>query len=209
MLFSSSASALAIRLGTGPWHSRLTHKSASYGSVNSWLHTIVRFRYGPPVCSPPRLTGPVELCVSIGPRWLSTSQLAGLGSPRVQWDMLRAKLRIAPAGLPPASSAARLAARAHITCFPMRCRPSPHSRWVGFHMTLFEACSAFTHVPTCMVAELPNSSPLTPQCFKPCRYPHDPPQLLPPEAITSWAAPVPARKTRLSTAHVETQVGWT
>jgi len=25
-------------------------------------------------------------------------------------------------------------------------------------MTIFEACSAFTHVPTCMVAELPKAA---------------------------------------------------
>jgi len=82
-----------FRIGTGhqadPWHSRLPHESASCGRFISGLHTIVRFRYGPPACSPPWLTGSAELCVSTGPRWLPTSQLAGLGSPRDQWDMLR------------------------------------------------------------------------------------------------------------------------
>ena len=51
----------------------------------------------------------------------STSQLAGRGSPRGQWDLYGAKLRTAPAGLPPAISGARLAA--HFPCchvFPLR-----------------------------------------------------------------------------------------
>jgi len=34
-------------------------------------------------------------------------------------------------------------------------RPSPKFRRVGSHITLFEACSAFTHVPACMLAKPP------------------------------------------------------
>jgi hypothetical protein len=34
-------------------------------------------------------------------------------------------------------------------------RPSPSERRVGSHVTLFEACSAFTHVTACMLAESP------------------------------------------------------
>jgi hypothetical protein len=34
-------------------------------------------------------------------------------------------------------------------------RPSPLFRRVGSHITLFEACSAFTHVPACMLAKPP------------------------------------------------------
>ena len=36
-----------------------------------------------------------------------------------------------------------------------RQRPSPQTRRVGFRNFLFEACSAFTHVPACMVAKSP------------------------------------------------------
>ena len=36
-----------------------------------------------------------------------------------------------------------------------RRRPSPKTRRVGFRIFLFEACSAFTHVPACMVAKSP------------------------------------------------------
>ena len=36
-----------------------------------------------------------------------------------------------------------------------RLRPSPYLRRVGSHITLFEACSAFTHVSACMLAEPP------------------------------------------------------
>ena len=39
-------------------------------------------------------------------------------------------------------------------CFPVRHRPSPNYRRVGSRIALFEACSAFTHVPACAVAEL-------------------------------------------------------
>ena len=43
----------------------------------------------------------------------------------------------------------------------------------------FEACSTFTRVPARMVAEPPQSGPLSPECFRPFRYLHDPPWLLP------------------------------
>ncbi len=34
-------------------------------------------------------------------------------------------------------------------------RPSPHYSWVGSCITFFEACSAFTQVTTCRLAESP------------------------------------------------------
>ena len=43
----------------------------------------------------------------------------------------------------------------------------------------FEACSTFTRVPARMVAEPLQSGPLSPECFRPFRYLHDPPWLLP------------------------------
>jgi len=39
-----------------------------------------------------------------------------------------------------------------------RRRPSPKYRRVGSHITLFEACSAFTHVPACMLAKPPKAA---------------------------------------------------
>ncbi len=36
-----------------------------------------------------------------------------------------------------------------------RRRPSPHYRWVGSCITVFEACSAFTRVTTCRLAKSP------------------------------------------------------
>ena len=36
-----------------------------------------------------------------------------------------------------------------------RRRPSPHYSWVGSCITLFEACSAFTRVTACRLAESP------------------------------------------------------
>ena len=41
-------------------------------------------------------------------------------------------------------------------------RPSPITRWVGSCINRFEACSAFTHVTACMLAESPKR-PSTPE----------------------------------------------
>jgi hypothetical protein len=40
-------------------------------------------------------------------------------------------------------------------------RPSLFISQVGFRITLFEACSAFTHVTACMIAESPIVIPFT------------------------------------------------
>ncbi len=45
-----------------------------------------------------------------------------------------------------------LGAVAHLT---QELRPSPCLRRVGSHIARFEACSAFTHVPACMLAKSP------------------------------------------------------
>ena len=39
-----------------------------------------------------------------------------------------------------------------------RRRPSPLNRRVGFRIALFEACSAFTRVTACMLAESPKAT---------------------------------------------------
>jgi len=39
---------------------------------------------------------------------------------------------------------------------PPQQRPSPPSRWVGSRIRSFEACSAFTHVTACQLAESPS-----------------------------------------------------
>ena len=44
---------------------------------------------------------------------------------------------------------------------------------VGFRIARLEACSAFTRVPACMVAESPKVI-LLPKCFNPCRHLHEP-----------------------------------
>lgn len=71
----------------------------------------VRFRCGPPACSPPGLTRPEQ---PFGPPGLPGLFLSGFqvtGPPRVPVGYHhRAKLRVAPAGLSPASTAASLAA---------------------------------------------------------------------------------------------------
>ena len=40
---------------------------------------------------------------------------------------------------------------------PSRRRPSPNLRRVGFRIPCFEACSAFTRVPACLLAKLPKA----------------------------------------------------
>jgi len=51
-------------------------------------------------------------------------------------------------------------------------RPSPLNRRVGFRITLFEACSAFTRVTACTLAESPEATLYT-GVLQPLRYLHD------------------------------------
>ena len=81
-----------------------------------------------------------------------------------------------------------------------RRRPSPLLRRVGFHITLFEACSTFTRVTACMLADSPKGS-LSLKCFSPIRYLLEPPQVLPAGATSCRAGITPAEDTRLCTAH--------
>ena len=57
---------------------------------------------------------------------------------------------------------------------PGRHRSSPFPRRVDSHIARFGACSAFTHVPACMLAEPPIAVLLS-ECFNPCRYLHESP----------------------------------
>ena len=53
-----------------------------------------------------------------------------------------------------------------------RRRPSPFHRRVGFRITLFEACSAFTHVTACTLARPPEATLYTGVLVS-LRYLHD------------------------------------
>ena len=86
----------------------------------------------------------------------------------------------------------RKPAGALVALFPAGRRPSPVSRRVDFRNNRFEACSAFTRVPACMVAEPPKAA-LLPECFSPYRYPS--------RNDSCWVGFAPTRKARLSTAH--------
>ena len=59
----------------------------------------------------------------------------------------------------PAPIPRRKPAGAFVALFPAGQRPSPYYRRVGFRAKRFEACSAFTRVPACMVAEPPIGGP--------------------------------------------------
>ena len=52
----------------------------------------------------------------------------------------------------------RIPAGALVALFPADRRPSPIDRRVGFRINRFGACSAFTRVPACMVAEPPKAA---------------------------------------------------
>ena len=87
----------------------------------------------------------------------------------------------------------RTPASALVALFPASRRPSPISRRVGFRVIRFEACSAFTRVPACMVAEPPVAA-LLPECFSPCRYLHEPPWPLPAGAtVAGWDSHPPGK----------------
>ena len=92
------------------------------------------------------------------------------------------------------------------TChsLPNRWQPSPLSGRVGFRLTGFEACSAFTHVTARMVAK----PPLAARCVGVLQTISLPPSSAP--TATGWsdscrAGFAPAEEWRLSTAHLITQ----
>ena len=94
--------------GRNPWQLQCTHKSAPCGT--HFDVSLVRFRYGPPGCSPPGLTRPTELNVSTAYRGFYFRASSHRVTPITAGYNYGAKLRIAPAGLSPASTAASLAA---------------------------------------------------------------------------------------------------
>ena len=84
-----------------------------------FVASFVRSRYGPPACSPPGLTRPLRPFGRPGLPGLLLPGFQITGSPRMPagYDY-GAKLRIAPAGLSPASTAASLAAPLSQLFFP-------------------------------------------------------------------------------------------
>ena len=85
-------------------------------------------------------------------------------------------------------------AGALVALFPAGRRPSPNYRRVGFRINRFGACSAFTRVPACMVAEPPKAAS-KPECFGPCRYLHEPPWPLPAGAtVAGWVSHPPGKR---------------
>jgi hypothetical protein len=76
-----------------------------------------------------------------------------------------------------------------------RRRPSPFLSRVGSHVTRFEACSAFTHVTACMLADPPRGHLL--KCFSPVRYLLEPLQVLPAGATVAGRDSHPLETTRL------------
>jgi hypothetical protein len=79
-------------------------------------------------------------------------------------------------------------------------RPSPITRWVGSCINRFEACSAFTHVMACTLAESP-SDPLH-RKLRPLRYLCSRFGCYRVERTSSRAGVTPAEVQCLFTAHV-------
>ena len=80
-------------------------------------------------------------------------------------------------------------------------RPSPITRWVGSCINRFEACSAFTHVMACTLAESP-SDPLH-RKLRPLRYLCSRFGCYRVERTSSRAGVAPAEVQCLFTAHVQ------
>ena len=76
---------------------------------------------------------------------------------------------------------------------PDRWQPSPSLRRVDFRMNCFEACSAFTHVAACVLAESPKGDPLSSECFSAVRYLLAPLRLLPAGATVAGRGSHPLR----------------
>jgi hypothetical protein len=118
-----------------------------------------------------------------------------LGFPCCVWSPLPACRRQYPAG--PMETCSFV--RSH------RLRPSPNRRRVGPCITLFEACSAFTQVAACMLAESPMrpSTPKASGSFVASATA---------SIATGWNEPVPGRDfspaedQRLFTAHSDLRV---
>ena len=73
---------------------------------------------------------------------------------------------------------------------PGRWQPSPRSRRVSLRIIRFEACSVFTPVTACTLAEPPDGGPSVSQYFSRCR-PHAPLRLLAVVMMISAGKPLP------------------
>ena len=75
---------------------------------------------------------------------------------------------------------------------PDRWQPSPYSGRVGFRITRFEACAAFTSLRPAWSLNRPGRS-LSSECFSRCRYLHRPLRLLPAGATVAGRDSHPLR----------------
>src|SRR5450759_3844239 len=63
-------------------------------------------------------------------------------------------------------------------------QPSPNGRRVGIRIVTFEACSGFTHVTACRIAQPPKAAFVT--RLQPCRLPDRAARQLPDQSTTLW-----------------------
>ena len=85
---------------------------------------------------------------------------------------------------------------ARVARFPTA-QPSPYSGRVGFRITRFEACAAFTSLRPAWSLNRPGR-PLSSECFSRCRYLHRPLRLLPAGATVAGRDSHPLRNGALS-----------
>ena len=119
------------------------------------------------------------------------------------FSVCRHAIAITPVG-PHSLVGSRLPLLGQETCTTQR-RPSPLFRRVGSHITLFEACSAFTRVTACLLAESP-SDPL-PSKASTVSSPPLPLRLLPAGVTSCRVGLTPTKNQHLFTAHVESRCG--
>ena len=120
-----------------------------------------------------------------------------LGLPVLRWSPCKHAVATTPAGpRSPVASRFPLLGRKLVAT---RRRPSPLFRRVGSRITLFEACSAFTRVTACLLAESP-SDPLSSKAST-VSSPPLPLRLLPAGATTCRVGLAPTRNQHLFTAH--------
>ena len=179
-----------------------SHDPSPFGHRSSPEAPSLRRRYpaspvlqaSPPPCRPNTGSSPVQALTLAGCR-LARATPPDRASRVASIPLFHACCRHYPGG----------SCRCMCRSLPDRCQPSPFLRLVGFRITRFEVCSAFTGIAARMVAE----PPLAARCIGVLQTMSLPPSSAP--TATGWndscrTGFAPAEEWRLSTAHTENRV---
>ena len=83
-------------------------------------------------------------------------------------------------------------------------QPSPNTRRVGIRIVTFEACSGFTHVTACRIAQPPKATFVT--RLQPCRLPSRAARQLPDQSTIIWVESSSTDDSRLRGARVTADI---